>query len=199
MQLEVNFFRTFFLWQAIFGILLLMFSKQVLLADVPVRYFGGVYLSIVLFVLMKLETTEVRPVVSISLSIVLVASIASSVYESYFPKKLAPMVKNFPLLNSLRPVGIIGSYWNSYAFSAIDPVNIKATPHDHDNVRNNELALETILQPRLLLIQNEWLEKFPDSISQFGTPLRKKGDPFLLGTYISWDEVNDVMACEYTK
>lgn len=197
--LHVNFFRTFFLWQAVFGTLLLMFSKQVLLAEVPVRYFGGVYLSIVLFILMKLETFELRPVISFSLSIVLAASIASSLYESYFPKKLAPMVKNFGMLNSLRPLGIIGSYWNSYVFSAIDPVNIKATPHDRDNVRNSELALETIMQPRLLLIQNEWLEKFPDSISQFGTPLRKKGDPFLLGTYISWDEVNDVMACEYTK
>ncbi len=198
-QLPVNFFRTFFLWQSAFGILLLMFSKQVLLADVPVRYFGGAYLSFVLFLLMKLETIEIRPAIIISLSIVMVSSVASSLYESYFPKKLSPMVKNFPMLDSLQPVGIIGSYWNSYMFSAIDPENIKAIPHDQDNVRNRTLALETLMQPRLLLIQNEWLEKFPDSISQFGTLLRKKGDPFLLGTYISWNEVNDVIACEYIK
>lgn len=196
---SANFFRQFFLWHSVFGILLLMFSKQVLIADVPVRYFGGAYLSFVLFLLMKLETIEIRPVLSVSLSIVLAASIASSLYESYFPKKLAPMVNNFPVLNSLQPVGIIGSYWNSYVFSAIDPENIKATPHDQDNVRNRTLAYETLMQPRILLIQNEWLEKFPDSISQFGTALHKKGIPFLLGTYISWDEVNDVMACEYIK
>ncbi|MCX6274687.1 MAG: hypothetical protein NTV09_05735 [Bacteroidetes bacterium] len=198
-HIPVSFFRTFFLCQAAFGVLLLLFSKQVLLANLPVRYFGGAYLSIVLFLLMKLETIEIRPLISISLSIVLAASILSSLYESYFPKKLAPMVKNFPMLDSLQPVGIIGSYWNSYVFSAIDPVNIKATPHDRDNVRNRDLALETLMQPRLLLIQNEWLEKFPDSISQFGSPLRKKGGPFLLGTYISWNEVNDVIACEYIK
>ncbi len=109
------------------------------------------------------------------------------------------MINDFQKLNSLKPVGIIGSYWNSYVFAAIDPEHIKATPYDKDMFRNRELANEVLNQPKLLLVQNEWLIDFPDSIPQFGKMLVRKGNPFLLGTYITWQEINDVMACEYYK
>ncbi len=194
-----GFFMSFFLGQAIFGILLLTCSKQIMLSDFPVRYFTGSYLSIAIYVLMKLETMEEKLFLKISLFAVVAISITSALYESYFPKKLAPMVEDFPLLKTMGPVGIIGSYWNSYVFSAIDPEKIIATPHDMDNVRNRMMAYNSLSQPTLLLIQNEWLENFPDTISQFGIPLLKKGQPFLIGTYISWNEVNPVMACEYLK
>lgn len=194
-----EFFLSFFLWQSVFGIFFLMFSKQVLLAGVPIRYFSGAYLSLFIYLLMKLDNTDARPALNISLFIVLAASIASSLYESYIPKKLTPMVENFPVLKTAQPVGIVGSYWNAYVFSAIDPENLKATPHDQDNVRNTGVAYEALMQPRILLVQNEWLTTFPDSITQFGTTLIKEGDPFILGTYISWNEVNDVIACDYLR
>lgn len=195
----LTFFRKFFLWQFVFGTILLLFSRQVHLSDVPVRYFSGMYLSFVIFILMSFDSIKTLPFINIWLGITMAASVSSALYESYFPVKLAPMVSNFTALRSYQPAGIIGSYWNSYVFSAIDPANIKATPHDRDNVRNTNLAIATILQPRLLLVQNEWLQSFPDSITQFGTRLLKKGEPFLAGTYVSWNEVNNVIACEYTR
>jgi len=195
-----SFFRSFFLWQSIFTLLFLLLIRQVQISNVPSRYFAGCYLSFSVFVMMKLDELPASDVrLKFFLFLVLTFSAFSSLYESYFPKKLSPMVQNFRVLEKLEPVGIIGTYWNSYVFSGIDPVNIKATPHEGDNVRNINVAYETLEQPTLLLIQNEWLAQFPDSITQFGSLLRKNGTPFLLGTYISWEEVNPVTACEYKK
>ncbi|CAN5360383.1 hypothetical protein BH11BAC1_BH11BAC1_08150 [soil metagenome] len=193
-----SFFSSFLLWQSLLSLLLLLFIRQVELSIVPSRYFTGCYLSLVVSILMKMdESTSPNMLLKVSLSTVLTFSVFSSLYESYFPKKLGPMVKNFQALEKLQPVGVIGSYWNSYVFSGIDPVHIKATAHEGDNVRNIGVAYETLEQPTLLLIQNEWLRNFPDSISQFGTLLIKNGDPFLIGTYFSWDEENPVIACQY--
>ena len=192
------FFTRFFFWQSVAGFILLMFVKQVEMSGVPARYFAGCYLSFAMYAFMKLDALPDGYLPSrIAMVMVLVSTVLSSVYENYLPKRLPPMVQNFHALDSLKPVGIIGSYWNSYVFGAIDPENIKASPHDKDNVRNKFLAYFALEQPTLLLIRNEWMENFPDSISQFGTPLVKKGKPFSIGTYIVWEEVNDVIACEY--
>ena len=194
-----SFFRKYFLYGSLAGIFILLLLKQVLVSGLPARYFAGCYLSFSLFAVMKLEADGARPLLRLSLVLLLACSAASALYENYIPERLRPMVKNFQRLQDLKPVGIIGSYWNAYVFSAIDPVQIKATPHDRDNVRNAKAATETLEQPRILLIQNEWLEHFPDTVTQFGVPLKKSGDPFLLGTYVSWQELNEVMACEYAK
>jgi hypothetical protein len=82
---------------------------------------------------------------------------------------------------SLGNIGIIGEYWNSYLIAAVDPLHIKATPHDKDMVRNQELAREVFRQPKMYIVRDGWMDHFPDQLFQFHHIILKRGEEVRLG------------------
>jgi hypothetical protein len=52
------------------------------------------------------------------------------------------------------------------------------------------MAFEVMKRDTLYVIRDGWMETFPDSLNQFGTPLYKNGNEFRLG---------DCYVCRYKK
>jgi hypothetical protein len=117
---------------------------------------------------------------------------AGSLYNLKYiwPKTLKPRAVYAREFERLGHIGIIGNYWNSYINSVTDPEQIVATPDDRSSVRNHEMAFEVMKRDTLYVIRDGWMETFPDSLNQFGTPLYKNGNEFRLG---------DCYVCRYKK
>jgi len=84
-------------------------------------------------------------------------------------------------IGKLGDIGLISEYWNSYVTACVDPDHIVATPHDKNWVRNYYLAESVFKMPKLYLIRDCWMDSFPDTITQFGHILSRKGSEFFLG------------------
>ncbi|MBP7269369.1 MAG: hypothetical protein KBA16_01005 [Bacteroidia bacterium] len=182
-------FQFFFLINAFLLVLMLFCSRWVLINGVSRRYFIGVYLSLTLSVLLWLQDAASLPalrrrrIVRIAFFTVLLGAFSTFYHfirvDPGSLRSMRSVVKAIPVDS-----GIIGSYWNSYIFSMNNPGRIIATPHEQELVRNKTLALEVFRQPRLLLVRDQWMEKFPDTLMQFGKRLRKSGNErFLAGAY----------------
>lgn len=98
-----------------------------------------------------------------------------------WPGTLKPRVEELKELQQLGKAGIIGDYWNSYVCSIVAPDSIIATPHQESQVRNLLLPEQVLNQPNIYLVQDWWLETFPDTVTQFQTILIKQGKPFSMG------------------
>ncbi len=177
----------------IFG--LIMISKWSYTNGVPRRYFASNYITFWMAFLLAFEylaETKIKQVMRILLLFAVIIAGAGCVYNMKYiwPKTLKPKAKYVREFESLGRIGIIGNYWNSYINSVTDPEQIIATPDDRSSVRNREMAYEVMKRDTFYIIRDGWLEVFPDSLNQFGTPLYKNGEEFRMG---------DCSVCRYRK
>ncbi len=174
----------------------ILVSKWTLLNGVPRRYFTCVYIStgvsIFVFADFLLQKKMNNMYLQFSFILTILFGAISGPYSMKYewPKTLKPRVSTVRELESLGSIGIIGEYWNSYINSCTAPDQIKATPHEHSGaVRSYRIVDEVFHQDRIFLIKDLWMEKFPDSLSQFNRVLYRKGEPFYMG---------ESYLCEYT-
>ena len=157
-------------------------------SELPRRYFCGIYASLWFMTLVFLSQQPSRKPRKSSYFIIgmllLGAVITPLSYRFHEPKTLTSKAELVQEFEQFGPIGIIGNYWNSYDISAFNPTSIKATPHDLDVHRSDEMIGLVFEQPRLFLIKDMWLETFPDSLNQFGYPLQKVGDAIELSNWV---------------
>ena len=173
----------FFALNGILTFFLLILSHWVYINGTPRRYFTIVYISIWVAILLYIEVTgssnrQLRMI--ILLIIVLLGSI-SSFNKFYFPKRLPSRITEMSDLQKLGDFGLISDYWDAYVSACVDPKHIVATPHDKAQVRNYYYAETVFKMPKLYLARDGWMNSFPDTITEFGHILSRKGSEFHLG------------------
>jgi hypothetical protein len=179
-------------WSIIFAIDLLsvfvviLSSKWSYLNGVPRRYFVCSYISFWIVLLLTLENINELKIKKSIHFVVLIVTLLGGLgtilsYKYVWSKTTKPMVEIVKEFEKLGKIGVIADYWNSYIISVNDPENIKATPHDKSNVRNQNLVDEVFKQPNLYVIKDIWMKSFPDTLEQFGYVLLKEGDQFKMG------------------
>ncbi len=183
-----NPWMTFFLLNGIilFGILLL--SNWVYANGVGRRYFSIIFVLLWIAVLLffdrirsddkgsiEMSSAKVPRMKWIILAGIIIIGAFSSFIKFYIPKRIPPKIDVLADFGSMGNIGLIGEYWNSYVIAAVDPLHIKATPHDSDMVRNMELAREVFRQPKMYIVKDGWLDNFPDQLFQFHHIILKKG------------------------
>ncbi|MGZ4056229.1 MAG: hypothetical protein ACXVDZ_09570 [Bacteroidia bacterium] len=124
--------------------------------------------------------------------ITVITGAVSTVYhlKYIFPKSLISSVDKAMELKSLGKIGVVGEYWNSYIVSCADPEQVMASPHDKSNVKNPSLTDSVFECKNIYLIKDNWMDVFPDSIVQFGYPLKREGREFIS---------DDRTMCKYKK
>ena len=171
----------FFFFEALITLAAVLSSRWVAANDAGRRYFTTFFISACICLVIWLENlpkSRLKKILQFSFAVVIICGSLSGSWRFWYPDVKPSRIRVLSSLRSLGEIGIIAEYWNSYLSASPDPVKIKATPHDKDYVRNRELALEVLHQPKLYIIKDGWLESFPDSIVQFGYLLKKKGPAF---------------------
>lgn len=178
----------FFLFIDVLAVLGVIFlSHWVLINEMGRRYFVATYisLSVLLFLLIENALVSIsmrRAVYTFVALTVLVAAISPLYTMKYVSvKTLKPTVETMSEFRKLGHIGIIAEYWNAYRTSCGHLDLIKATPHDKSDVRNPKLVEEVFAQPNLYVIRDMWIERFPDTLKQFGFTLLKDGSEFYTG------------------
>ncbi len=175
-----DFWTSFFLAD-FFGILLVIFvSHWVLLNEMGRWYFVAPYISACIWILRLMDQyvdlSKLRKAVLIVPVVVVCCSPVVTAYQllGHYRSTRSVVAE----LNRLGEIGIIGTYWESYKFSLLNPNQVKSTPHDRSDVRNPDRIIPTILSNRVFLVLDNWLPTYPDSIQQFSYWLKKNGTPF---------------------
>ncbi len=173
----------FFALNCILTFFLLILSHWVYLNGTPRRYFTIVYISIWIAILLFIEVTGSpnRQLRMIILLIVVLTGAVSSINKFYFPKRLPSRLTEMEDLKRLGDFGLISDYWAAYVSACVDPKHIVATPHDKAQVRNYYYAETVFKMPKLYLARDGWMNSFPDTITEFGHILSRKGSEFHLG------------------
>jgi hypothetical protein len=172
----------FFLLSSFYSLLVVLFSKWVILNGIGSRYFIVTYICFTLYLLFTLERlSKHRTFLSL---ILLATTLVGLCYASY--ERLAQTSIYSTLLQfSKQPkTAIIAQYWSSYKYSSINPDSILATPHDKDYVRSGREVGQVLKCENIYLIKNDWFNLFPDSITQFGYKLRKGNDSIVIGNTV---------------
>lgn len=71
---------------------------------------------------------------------------------------------------------VIGSYWNSYIFDALSP-DVRGIPHQGGHMRNSRYTPYAMDKANFILIGNNWLQNFPDTIFQYNHQLIRSSLP----------------------
>ncbi len=178
----------FFLIDGLILLIVILLSHWAFLNGDSRRYFSGIYVGVSMIMLMGIEnlTGKTRKFMQLSaLIIAIFSSLGGIHYLKYvYPKSLKPMINVVGEFKSLGKTGIIGEYWNSYISACPDPDRITAIPHDAYATRNPRLIKEVFSKPKLFIIKDMWMDKFPDSIMQYGYLLRKNGDSIKLANCV---------------
>jgi hypothetical protein len=110
---------------------------------------------------------------------------------------LVPYAQGLPSAReTLRPLltsgcsAYIGDYWTAYLIAGMFPDRVLATPHEGWSVRSWRMRDMVLAQRDICLIQEGWLEEFPNEIKQFGHVLTKVGLPQQYGRFT---------LCRYTQ
>ncbi len=166
------------------GIMLVIFlSHWVYLNQMGYWYFVAPYISCLLFILISIDRSSIlnNKIVFIgTLLCTLIINISpiTKIYSQYGEyRSTASYVRE---LNQLGEIGIIADFWDSYKLSIANPKQIKSTPHQDSDVKNPSIVHSVILQPKLFISRDMWMDSFPDTLNQFGFLLIKKGNPFSL-------------------
>jgi hypothetical protein len=177
-------FLVFFALNGIVIFILLLLSHWVYLNGTNRRYFALVYILLGIAMLLYVEATgsHNRQLRMIILFIVVLFGSISSCSPFYFPKFTPSRITFFKDFKKLGDFGLIADYWESYLVASVDPKHIVGTPHDKDNVRNYYYAESVFSMPKLYLASDGWMDSFPDTITQFGHILSRKGSPFVIAT-----------------
>jgi len=173
---------------AFFGIYLL--SHWVLLNGMGQWYYVTVYISMSMCVLLIFDRLynekQIKYLKYFLLLIVFVGAV-SPIYTMRYnnPKTLKPTLENVDELESLGKCGLIGDYWDSWVCSISDPDKIISTPHQDDwaSNRNLSMAHKAASMDTVYLVKDNWLESFPDTITQFDNKLKKNGEEFNIGIW----------------
>lgn len=185
----------FFVLDCILIFVVIIISKWSYTNGMPRRYFASNYITFWMAFLLAFEylaESKIKQTMRIILLIAVIIAGAGCVYNMKYiwPKTLKPRAEYAREFESLGRIGIIGNYWNSYINSVTNPEQIIATPDDRSCVRNRQMAFEVMKRDTFYIIRDGWLEVFPDSLNQFGTPLYKNGEEFRMG---------DCFVCRYRK
>jgi hypothetical protein len=188
-------FHKWFVFFALNGILtffLLIFSHWVFLNGTGRSYFSIVYISLWVAILLYIEWTgsRNRQLRMIILFIVVIIGSISSVNKFYFPEQMPSRITKMSDLRKLGDFGLISNYRVSYVSACVDPKHIVATPHDKDNVRNYYYAESVFKMPKLYLVRDEWMKSFPDTLTEFGHIIIRRGAEFNVG---------DLHLCQYER
>ncbi len=74
-------------------------------------------------------------------------------------------------------IAIIGDYWHSYNIAAMDPLHVVATPHDKSHNRSDILKNEVMRSATIYVINDYWMEEFPDTLLQYEHTLIRETSP----------------------
>ena len=168
----------FFFFEALLTLAAVISSRWVAANGAGRRYFTTFFMSAWICLMLWLENlpkTNWKKTLQFAFATVVIIGSLSGSFRFYYPEIKPSRIRVISALQSMGHIGIIAEYWNAYMTASLDPVNIKATPHDKDYVRNPDLVKEVFMQPKLYLIRDGWLESFPDTIIQFGRRLKKQG------------------------
>lgn len=188
---EVRRWIVFFAADALLVFTIVMLSEWTALNGVPRRYFSCTYVSLAFIMILLADSVYFKRIPSFFFkSLMLIAVLtggAGSVYhlKYVYPGTLVSKAAVVKEAESLGQCGIIGDYWNSYILSITAPEMIKATQNDVSPVRKQFLADEALRLEKVYIVKDMWLEKFPDTIRQFGHVLIKTEDEFIIaGCYL---------------
>lgn len=195
---------------AVGSLILLINSEWVYRNEVSSRYFGVVYLSVWLAIIFYLEALDQRPnlptIETSELSISMIRRLERGF--AYFKQpilgallllatigalSLAPSVFSFSrspsqygqmkAFQQLAPAGVIGDYWMSYVICGVDPAKLHCTPHDQSMVRSQRSVQKVLRSPKIYLVKEKWLDRFPDRITQFNQSLKRTGPEIKISNY----------------
>jgi hypothetical protein len=169
----------------ILGVILL--SHWVLINRMGRWYFVATYITLAMIVLIALENIDLparkRRAIRMFAALIIVIGSGSTFYNMKYVTAgtLRPTADLVGEFKQLGEIGIIAEFWNAYRSSCPNPETIKATPHDHSDVRKQFLVDEVFAQPKLYVIRDSWMKRFPDTLRQFGVKLARAGEPFFMG------------------
>lgn len=161
--------HSFFLLYGIAILFIFFASHWVYLNDFRSRYLLDMYVALLVFSLLMLEKRRVG-------KLLLIPCIAGMIYTIppyYYPERAVSRLDQLKELEKLGTCGVISIYWFAYEFACIHPDKIMGVPHDKEFNRNPEQTHEVFAQPKIYLCNVEWLDVFPDTISQYGYLLKK--------------------------
>ena len=175
----------FFTLNGVIIFICLLLSNWVLINGAEGKYFSIVFISLWIALLLFFESTDSpHPAIrKFIILLILFLGIVSSLFPLFFPKHLQSKSSALSELKSLHSFGMIGESSLVYNAASNDPAHIKATPHDHEFIRNFGLVKDVFKQNKIYLLRNNWLPGFPDTISQFGVLLQRTGEPFQKSGY----------------
>jgi len=181
----------FFLLHAVVVLGVLLLSKWLFLNGVGRWYFVAVYFSLLLALLLYLDSyaAHFKRLSWVLLFTIAISGSFSGLKPLYFPHHLPARTATLSAFERLGDAGIIGDYWNAYVIGIINPGHLVATPHEQAQLRNVDLPRQVFQKPKLYLVKDMWMAEFPDSLSQFGHKLYKDGKEFNMG---------DCSVCSYT-
>ncbi len=182
----------FFALNGIVIFILLVLSHWVYLNGTNRRYFTLVYVSLWIAMLLFVQATgsHNRQLRMIILVIVVSLGSISSFSNFFVPERLPSRFTAMSDFKKLGDFGLISDYWDAYLIASMDPKHIVATPHDKDNVRNHYLPEQVFKKTKLYLARDGWMDSFPDTITQFGHILSRKGSEFKVAT---------IALCQYER
>ena len=182
----------FFALNGIVTFVLLVLSHWVYLNGTPRRYFTLVYISLWIAMLLYVESTgsRNRQLRMIILVIVVLFGAISSFSKFFVPERLPSRLTAMGDFRKLGDFGLISDYWDAYLIASVDPKHIIATPHDKDDVKNHYLPELVFKMPKLYLARDGWMDSFPDTITQFGHILSRKGSEFVVAS---------IALCQYER
>lgn len=152
------------------------------------RYFVSIYLSTWLMSLLILDSIEWKVmrgkyiVIIMLVFVTLLGGLGARFHTCYvWPRNIQPTNVELSEFKSLKNTGIISDYWYAYLIAALNPEEIMATPYQGASARNKRFISKVFEKQTILLIKNDWLQAFPDSIVQYDRLLFKAGSPFTMG------------------
>lgn len=169
-RIHINSKARFFLLSGVFSFLIIILSSWWGLADYPLRYFTFSFLQLLLFLLFLVDSKEGKSfLLKFSLNIVAICIAWSGLYLiKYFTLEVPNRAtqKEMREIAKMGDFGIIGSYWNTYSIDALSN-RIEATPPNGYAVRNKRGVPKVFNNDSIMIIRNDYLEYFPDTVVQF--------------------------------
>ncbi|AEA44477.1 hypothetical protein [Fluviicola taffensis] len=170
------------------GILGVIFlSHWVFLNGMGNRYFIGTYIACSMIILILFEHVELSKLKKIAFNVfvgltVLIGTVSTIHLNKYLrPEGLKPAAETAREFDRLGKIGIIADYWWAFRAASPNPDQIKATPNDLSPIRKQMIVDDVLAQKKIYLIRDAWMDKFPDTVRQFGFTLLKSGKEFFLG------------------
>jgi len=165
----------------------LMVSKWVYLNNTSSRYFSLPFVLASLALLMALEDwpNRVARRVLLMLFVLAFSGALSTPTHLMSIKTAEPIRQQLDGFRFLPHRAFIGDYWSSYLICSVDPEHLSCTPHDVSTVRC-ATCIDKVLganQTHVYLIRNRWLDRFPETITQFGRTLVRDGESQMISEY----------------